>query len=313
MYRCILLFLSLLLNTALVFAAPPVKPQIKHVIYVTMDGVRWQDIMRDKILFPRLWGKYSSGLAIYGAVDGKAKMEVASIPVSLPSYQSQMSGAVQPCQANDCGRVQVMTLPEYILSAKKLQKKDVAVFSGWPEVGNAAESNQGTVYVNVGNTPVVDPVTGKPDAIMTAINQLQTTASHAYGNRMDEYTFKQAMHYFVKHKPVFLWISLVNGDNEAHWKHLNKYHQVLASYDKYLDELFKMLYKQGLDKTTLVMITTDHGRGNGENWIEHGPKLPESKRTWAFVKNGQLEAVTTDPAKFNTLSIRPTIEKALGI
>lgn len=313
MYRKILF--SLILSSvpiSCLAATMPASP-IKHVIYITMDGTRWQDIMRDKTYFPLLWGKHVSGLEVYGAVDGGRVMEVASIPVSLPSYQSQMTGTVQPCKDNKCGRVKAKTLPENILATRKLHKKDVAVFSGWPEVGYAAESKSGRVYVNVGNIPVVDPVSGKPDNYMAQINALQTKKSHAYGNRMDEYTFKQAMHYFHKYKPVFLWISLVNADNEAHMGHLRTYQRVLVSYDKYLDQVFRMLKAEGLDKNTMVIVTTDHGRGDGDNWTTHGEMYPEAKRTWAFVKNGELQPVSPDAAKYSTLSIRPTIEKALGI
>lgn len=286
---------------------------IKHVIYITLDGVRWQDILRSKSNFPKLWSKYAKQMTVYGMPGSKAKMEVASIPVSLPSYQSQMTGKVQSCQTNECGRVKEQTMPEYLLASLQLSKKDVAVFSGWPVIADALESQPGTVYSNVGNQAVVDPVTGKPDAKMESINHLQTLKHHVHTNRMDEYTFAQSLHYFKTYEPAFLWISLVNADNEAHMRHPRQYHKVLASYDQYLDQLFITLKEMNLDQNTLVIVTTDHGRGNGKHWVTHGPEYPEAKATWAFVMNGKLQPVSVkgDIEIYNTTSIRPTIEAAL--
>lgn len=289
------------------------QPAIKHVIYVTLDGTRWQDVLQVQTNFPNLWAKHAANLTIYGKPGSSDKMEVASIPISLPSYQSQMTGAIQPCKENDCGVVRAETMPEHLLTAMHLKKQDVAVFSSWPVIADALESKHGTVYSNVGNYPVVDPLTGQPDDFMSATNHLQTLRHHFERNRMDEYTFSQALHYFEKYQPKFLWISLVNADNEAHMKHLQNYHNVLSSYDNYLDQLFATLTAMNLDKNTMVIITTDHGRGNKSQWTDHGPQLPESKATWAMVFNGKLKPMREEGGVhyYNTLSIRPTIEGAL--
>lgn len=313
MFRRVAIVVGLMLLSFAVFAKFHQQNKIKHVIYVTLDGTRWQDIMQIQANFPKLWSKYASQMQVYGRPGSDATMEVASIPVSLPSYQSQMTGAVQPCLGNECGRVKVETLPEFLLGKLHLAKKDVAVFSSWPVIADALESKSGTVYSNVGNLPVVDPVTGKPDVVMAEINHLQTLRRHVKTNRMDEYTFAQSLHYFEKYKPRFMWISLVNADNEAHMNHQEKYNQVLLSYDNYLDQLFTRLKSMKLDKNTMVVITTDHGRGNGDNWTTHGPEYPEAKPTWAFVMNGKLTPVGNDGkiSHYNTLSIRPAIEAAL--
>jgi Type I phosphodiesterase / nucleotide pyrophosphatase len=289
------------------------KPAIEHVIYITLDGTRWQDVLQNSKNFPKLWQNRAENITVYGMPGSKDKMEVASIPVSLPSYQSQMTGAVQSCSGNECGRVKSETLPEHLLIAMKLKKQDVAVFSSWPVIANALESKQGTVYNSVGNFPVVDPITNQPDTVMQAINQKQTMRQHYEGNRVDEYTFAQALHYFEKYQPKFLWVSLVNADNEAHMNRLQKYRQTLLSYDDYLQQLFDALKKMKLEKNTMVIITTDHGRGDKNNWVTHGEKFPESKPTWAIVMNGKLLPVRQegDVTFYSTLSVRPTVEAAL--
>lgn len=287
--------------------------EIKHVIYITLDGVRWQDIFPLENHFPKLRRERAVSMSVYGEPGAHALMQVASIPVSLPSYQSQMTGQVQSCLDNECGQVAMETLPEYLLSALHLKKQEVAVFSSWPVIANALESKPGTVYSNVGNLAVVDPVTNQPDQFMQKINYLQTLQHHVKQNRLDEYTFKQALHYFQKYQPAFLWISLVNADNEAHMNYRDQYNQVLSSYDDYLNDLFLALQAMQLDKTTMIIITTDHGRGEGDAWTSHGSEYPESKATWAFIMNGKLQPVSYDGVNYHydTTSIRPTIEAAL--
>lgn len=288
----------------------PVKsPKIEHVIYITLDGVRWQDVFLTHRYFHKFWQKYASHGVMYGMDDTK-HMEVASIPISLPSYQSQMSGKVQPCKINGCGRIAEETLPEFLKRRLKLEKKDVAIFSSWPVIGYAAEHIPGTVYTNTGNIPVYDPKTRIADQFMRTINEKQTMDYAPNTNRWDKYTFAHAMHYFKKYKPRFLWVSLSDSDDAAHLKHLSQYHQALYFFDGALDELFTTLKSYNLLSKTMVIITTDHGRGNGIYWHTHGPEYPESKRTWAFVFNGQLisDKRLGKQYHYSTLSIRPTIE-----
>lgn len=313
--RLLLLITSLLFSS--VYAdntSQPTLPKIQHVIYVTLDGVRWQDIYKSQLYFSKFWDKYADKVTFYGLPNSNTTMEVASVPSSLPSYQSQMSGAIQPCRNNQCGYIQVQTLPETLISEYHFAKKDVAVFASWPEIAYAAEAKTGTIYSSVGNNPVIDPKTKRPDTTMAMFNHEQGVDHPNYKpNRYDKYTFSQALHYLEKYKPRFLWIALVNADDEAHFGNLDNYHQMLSYYDDALDGLFDTLKNIHMDKDTMVIVTTDHGRGNNENWTSHGVNYPESRQTWAIVMNGKLQPVGDDGeiVHYNTLSIRPAIEKAL--
>jgi len=306
----------LLLITTLFFS--PVyadnQPTIQHVIYITLDGVRFQDMDKTQPYFSKLWEKYADKLTTYGLPTSQAPMEVASVPLGLPSYQGQMAGSIQPCRDNQCGYIQVKTLPETLITQYHFAKKDVAIFSSWPEIHYVTETKPGTVYTNAGNTPVMDPITKQADTVMATLNHEQDIHHPQYKlHRYDKYTFAQALHYMEKYQPRFLWIALVNADDEAHAGNLNQYHQLLHYYDDALHGLFNTLQSMHMDKNTMVIVTTDHGRGNDENWTTHGANYPESKQTWAFVMNGKLQPVSQDGemGHYNTLSIRPTIEKAL--
>jgi len=294
-------------------ATTPAPLKIDHVIYITLDGTMWQDLY-STTRYPKLWNKYANQITFYGKPHTSNSMEAASTPVSLPSYQTQMAGKVQPhCIENDCGRIKVETFPEYLVKSGELKKTDVVTFASWNKINLAVEHIPGTTLTYIGNFPVSDPYTHQPDAVMAKINQEQAIDHPELDpedgpERFDKYTFAQALHFYEKYQPKFMWISFVDADEAGHANDIKAYRKTMAFYDNTFDQLFTTLKQMKLDKTTMVIVTTDHGRGNGKNWVEHGDQLPESKRTWAFVMNGQLEP-SQSPNKFSTLSIRPTIEK----
>ncbi len=291
------------------------SPKINHVIYVTLDGVRWQDVYLDHSYLKTFWEKHANKMNNYGMPNTASTMAVASVPTSLPSYQSQMSGSIQPCVTNQCGRITVKTLPENLMEKLSLRKQDVAVFSSWYEISYSVEHIFGSVYTNTGNFPVYDPNTQTADDVMYDLNLRQTYDAPGDHERYDKYTFAQAIHYFETYKPRFLWISLNDADEAAHASNLNRYHDAIKFYDYALDEVFSKLKAMHIENETMVIVTTDHGRGNGALWTSHGPGIPGCKQTWAFVMNGNLKPVSQSGGTFNynTLSVRPTVEAAFDI
>ncbi len=295
-----------------IFSPIHANNKIEHVIYITLDGIRWQDVYQTQHYFPRLWSEHAKQLTFYGLPDSHTIMETTSEPHALPSYQAQMAGSLQPCHNNKCGHIQVKTLPEFLVDQLHFAKKDVAIFSSMPEISEVIETNLGTTFSNIGNRSMLDPVNHQADNIMAILNHEQRM-NHPVNDahRYDKYTFAQALHYFEKYQPKFLWISLTNADDEAHLGNHTRYHQLLNYYDDALHGLFLSLKTMKLDKNTMVIVTTDHGRGNNENWTSHGSNLPESRQIFAFVMNGKLEPANIEDGVeyYNTLSIRPAIEK----
>lgn len=295
------------------------SPSITHILYITFDGTRWQDFF-DKQAFPLFWKNYASKVTIYGAPSSNDTMNVASIPVSLPSYQSQMSGDVQPCDENGCGRIHVETLPEELVHRAHFAKQDVVTFSSWDKIKLAVEHIPGTTLTYTGNHDVKALDAISPDSFMAAINAKQLI-DHPVEDpedgpeRYDRYTFSQALHYYELNRPKFMWMSFVDADEAAHNENINEYNNALHFYDQVLQQVFQMIAKLHADNDTMIIVTTDHGRGSNKSWVDHGPDHPESTRTWAFVYNGKLTPIADDGdhKHYTTLSIRPTIEKIVGI
>jgi arylsulfatase A-like enzyme len=111
-----------------------------------------------------------------------------------------------------------------------------------------------------------------------------------------------------------MYLSLGEADDFAHAGNRPAYLKMLSYYDKILDGLFSTLKEMSIYDETLIIISTDHGRGSGDEWTEHGDQYLGSKQTWAFVLNGELVPASVEHGvkHYSTLSIRPTVEKVFN-
>lgn len=303
-----------------------------NVILLTLDGVRWQEVFQgvdpgqstdsDEKVFSFLTGT----LARQGVLIGdKARGETVRVSNkhhnSLPGYQSILAGAAQPCSSNLCGRIQVETFPERILHDLGLQPEQVATFSSWEKIAHAVEHVEGATFVNAGNRPVL--IGGKPlNEEATRLNELSSQDSPPWRDaRRDKYTFAHAVNYLKTKKPRFLYISLNDSDE---WGHRSKYDQYLSTlrqHDAWIQELVAALDSLGeYGKNTTLIITTDHGRGGGNEWNEHGSGYAGSDSVWIYGRSPYTErtqpGLTRAPAAsvvYSHLDIRPTIEASFGL
>jgi len=107
-------------------------------------------------------------------------------------------------------------------------------------------------------------------------------------------------------------LKLEKGDLER-FKSL--YDGEISYTDYYLGEFFKKLNELGLDKKTIVIITSDHGEEFGERgaWGKHASTLyNEQLRIPLVIKAPNLEK-GKEKGKFSTIDISPSILDLLGI
>lgn len=111
-------------------------------------------------------------------------------------------------------------------------------------------------------------------------------------------TASRAMQCLLREHPRFLYVALDDADELAHRGDREAYLAALAFDDAWLGQL--------LEKTgATVIVTTDHGRGSGDRWREHGPQTPEAKQIWLFMRP------LVEPAPKSHLDLRPLIERLL--
>ena len=213
---------------------------------------------------------------------------------SLPAYQSIFAGALTGCDGNDCGRIARETFPERLIRELPLTRASVAVFASWRKIADAVEHAPGAITVDAG-----------PDG--------KGAAPEWDDARRDADTFALAMRYLAVQRPRFLYLSFDDSDEWAHRGDLERYRASLLQYDAWLDVLFETLEAMGdYGKHTTVIVTTDHGRGAGARWTEHGPDTPQARKVWLFARGaGVKPGLASAPATH--LDIRPTIEALFGL
>jgi Type I phosphodiesterase / nucleotide pyrophosphatase len=280
--------------------------------------VRWQEFLNGesggKPIFEYLHSTIAQGAYIFG--DDRVSN---SQRVSLPAYQSIFAGAVQSCESNGCGRITAETFAERAARELKLRPTKVATIASWSVMTCAVESAPKSTFVNAGDVPLHD---GIVDGEHAENNRLQEAAKWTSKNkrgfaRLDEHTYRHALTYLRRHRPNFLFISLLDSDMYAHERNYTAYRKTLQRYDHRLKQLAETLDSMGeYGRKTALIVTTDHGRGAGqESWIEHGVNVPEASRIWTYVrlpKNGSYRIV--DPSRSHShIDIRPTVETLLGM
>jgi hypothetical protein len=313
--------------------APQARPHQANVVFITLDGVRWEEVFQgvdpgqsvdsNPEVFSFLKGTLSGQGVLIGDKARGETVQVANKHLnSLPGYQSIMAGAPQPCGSNFCGRIPVETMQERITHDLALQPEEVATISSWEKIAYAVEHVEGTTFVNAGNRPLLiggrEPL--NPEA--AAINAQQAKDPAPWKDaRKDKYTFAHALNYLKAKKPRFLYISLNDSDEWGHRRKYDEYLSTLRQHDSWIKELSATLASMGdYGKNTTLIITTDHGRGSGNDWHEHGAGYQDSGAVWIYGQSPytakSIPSKTRMPAAsvvYSHLDIRPTIEASFGL
>jgi len=304
-------------------------PDQANVIFITLDGVRWQEFFKGAdtamrgeantgALFPYFWSHLAKEGVVYGHPTQGGEIEV-STPVrwSLPAYQAIMAGYNTRCFTNLCFPIQVQTFPERLVSDLNLKAKDVATFASWKRLDDAVEHNRGTTLVNTGKE-LLNYIDFQ-DPELEAINEEMKKNPSGWNEiRFDHQTYALSKWYLKKHRPRFLYISLGDSDKWAHKGEWEKYLGALRQFDDWLKDLNETLATMGdYGKNTTIIVTTDHGRGHGnkQGWKTHGPHYPSSKTIFLYAKGPQTPklGIIQRHKKRTHLDIRPTIEMLFGL
>lgn len=230
-----------------------VMPQSPHVILITIDGVRWQEIYNgsdglrtsapyqtSRQLAPNLYHSFvDQGIAI-----GKSLPVIATGPnhVSLPGYLEITRGHPSAdCQDNQCNPTIDQSIFWFF--------KNPAVFSCWPTIIKVIPPNENIVT----DIPI--------------------------NYRIDSSTELAAIYYLNNHNPDLLWISLGDTDENGHKNNYSRYIESLQMADTFIGYLVSKY------PNTTFIITTDHGRSN--NFTSHG-KDKESERVWLMMRGPNI-------------------------
>jgi hypothetical protein len=287
---------------ALAATSPAGVAHTRHVVFVTLDGVRVEEMFggldaavlaqslppgvrledapayrrygaptreeRRRRLMPFLWGtllRHHGSIVGDGASGTRARV-VNRHRTSYPGYAEMLTGRAQDevVTGNDVGRNPRPSVLEYLRRRLDLGREEVALFASWDKMAVIAEHTPGAVFVDAGLRGAV---------------------------RGDAATFELALAHLRRRHPRVLGISFDETDAFAHEGRYPNVLDALARADRRLERLWTAIEADPRYRgVTALVVTTDHGRGRTpDDWRHHGPDFPGSEDVWtAFVVPGEM-------------------------
>ena len=287
----------------------------EHVVLVTLDGARWQevfggldlDVLRSTVgktpveqtesykrywadsatarrerLMPFLWTTLARehGFLAGNRAIGSAVNVTNRHRFSYPGYNELLTGAAHDdvVTSNDNKRYPFLTVLEWLRPALGVSKDEVAVFSSWETFNWIAERQEGAIAVNAGFEQYEHP---DPGVRQLSALQFETSTPWA-GARHDVYTFRFGMAHFERFRPRVLYLAFDETDDWAHDGRYDLTLEALHRTDGRLAELWGRIQADAeyRDHTTLV-VTVDHGRGRtSKDWTSHGADVAGADEMW---------------------------------
>jgi hypothetical protein len=291
----------------------PVSPA-RRLVLVTVDGVRAEEAF-DPAVMPnlvRLVRERGMGLGAPGC-DFDVRASGPNF-VSLPGYIEMFTGRPTTCTHNACAPVATDTVLD---EARAQSAADVAVFASWDKYPDAAARDRSSIVVSAGRTRV--PGLGKDDAKLRSLVQAGN-ASHGYPGwgsyRPDVHTARVALRYLETAMPRVLVLGLGDPDEHAHRGDLPGYRRASQRSDEVIADLERTLARMGAEgEATTVLVTTDHGRGNGKMFRIHGASVPESANVFvaAFGRGVAHRGMTCPAAPLHLADLAGAIRDVLRI
>jgi hypothetical protein len=175
-------------------------------------------------------------------------------------------------------------LPERLVRELGLPNDEVAAFAAWIKIDESIRRSTDSVH-------------------------------YVYANDKDDEAFQKGLAYLKDKKPRFLYIMLQDTDDRAHLGDYKGVVEALRRNDAWLDQLVSTIDSMN-DMPTTLIVTTDHGRGMGADWKEHGfLLLSGSRRIWLYARGPSVPRLgsAVNGPDHTQLDIRPTIEALFGL
>lgn len=324
------------------------QPQIKNVIIVTTDGFRWQEVFnganhelavskkfsqgdsavilqkywdkdpeasRAKLL-PFMWGTIAKQGQIYGNRAFGNYMNTANpYWFSYPGYNEIFTGYPDvQVNSNDFKNNPNETVLEYLNKQNKFKGR-VAAYGAWDAFDKIFNKPRA-------GFPVVAAFekTGgqKPTEKEKLLNAMLADSYKPWGKDecLDVFTHYEAMEYLKNNKPRVLYIGYGETDEWAHAGNYRSYLDAARQVDQWLSDLWIYVQHDPFYKNqTALIITTDHGRGENNEWTSHGKSIKGANEMWFAVMGPGIAAKgeMKQPMQNYQQQLAQTIASLLGV
>ena len=292
------------------------KGKTRNVIFITFDGLRWQEVFygadsllinndeytkernqiledywadtpqtRREKLMPFFWSTINTEGQIYGNVRKGGAVTLANPHgFSYPGFSEMLVGYVDSTRdSNDRENNPNVTILEYVHNQPGFRGK-VAAFCSWDVFDFIINEERSGILVNSGMEPFEGKYNGPKIGLLNEIMfQIPVPWKSV---RYDAITHHFAMDYLKQHKPKLLYIAYDETDEYAHEGKYDQYLIATNLLDEYIAELWNWTQKNYHYKNkTTILITTDHGRGHEtiDAWRNHGSLVTGAEHVWMAV------------------------------
>lgn len=313
-------FLFVLFQLAAIHVMAQQPTPAKNLFIITIDGLRWQEVFggadkkiinnpqfvsdtalamemydarsaeeRRKRLMPFFWSVISGNGQLHGNRNLGNKVDVSNLyKISYPGYNEIFTGYADPLlMSNESKNNKNENLLEF-LNKQSLYKNQVAVFASWNVFPFILNRNRSNIPINAGYENYTEN-----DAVFSMLNRMQDSIYEKEATRYDALTFLHARQYIKKHHPKVVALGLGETDEFAHKGRYDYYLQQISNTDKMIAELWYMLQTDSFYRgNSILMITTDHGRGNKPSkWHSHSMLVSGAANTWIAMIGPGIKAL----------------------
>lgn len=273
----------------------------KNLILITIDGLRWQELFggadanllnndkfvrksshtkehfwhdneekRRQLLMPFFWNTIAKNGVVIGNRKLGSTMSVSNNwHFSYPGYSEIFTGIADPkINSNEKIPNPHISFIEWLNTQKTFDNK-LAAFGSWDVFPAIFNVERNKMHVNAGFMLAH----GYPlSTEMTLLNAMQKEIPSPWHNvRLDSFTYRFAKDYLLSQKPRVMSISFGETDDFAHDGHYDSYLSSAHQTDKFIEDLWNTIQTMPEYKNnTVLLITTDHGRGsNANDWQHH--------------------------------------------
>lgn len=288
--------------------------ETEYVILITLDGLRWKELYsgadalllrddryvdspdrlaerfwaptpearREKLL-PFVWEVIAREGQLYGNRWLGNEVDVTNSRLfSYPGYNEILTGQADDRIDSNAKRPNDnVTVLEYVNRTDAFAGR-VAAFGSWDVFPYIVNEERSGVPVNAGFEPASgDRLTERE----RFLNELQMEIPSPWESvRFDAFTHHFAKEYLKKEAPALLYVAYGETDDFAHDGEYDSYLESAFRTDAFIRDLWE--WTQATEayrgRTTLI-ITTDHGRGEHEEWTSHGANVDGAAEIWMAV------------------------------
>ena len=282
-------------------------PKAGNIFVITIDGFRWEELfngadscllfdkryvkdtvlarqmfwdsttyLRRQRLMPFFWNVIAKQGQLHGNRLFNNKVNVKNFyKISYPGYNELLTGYPDWKPMLDFPIQNRNTNVLEYLNNQPGYKGKTAAFTSWNVMQYIFNEKRSGFFVNSG----YEMLNGD-DETDKMIDTVQQNARKR-NTRNDQLTYLSAQQYITRNHPKVLFLGLGETDDYGHHGQYDMYLQKAMEIDRIIASIWYYIQTDPFYRNnTSLLITTDHGRGKGTQWVTHGFWAKGSGETW---------------------------------